>query len=85
LARIEWTEAALEDLERLDRPVARRILTKLTWFSENLQGLAPEALGGIWRGAFRFRIGDWRVVYTLEGETIKIQFIGHRSGIYRTG
>lgn len=83
MGKIEWTEAAVKDLEKLDRPVARRILKRRTLFSENLQSIVPEPLGGEWRGTFRLRIGDWRVVYTIEGETVVIQFIGHRSQIYR--
>jgi mRNA interferase RelE/StbE len=83
LVDIKWTEGATKDLERLDRPVARRILRKLSWFSKNFQSIVPEPLSGQLRGTFKFRIGDWRAVYTLEGKTIVIQFIGHRSYIYQ--
>jgi len=83
LADIEWTEGALRDLERLDKPIARRILRRLAWFSKNLQSVVPEPLAGQLKGTFKLRVGDWRVVYTLEGNTIIIQFIGHRSNIYR--
>ena len=81
---IEWTEGATEDLEKLDRPIARRILRRLAWLSKNFQSIVPEPLAGELKGTFKFRIGDWRAVYTLEGKTIVIQFIGHRSEIYRT-
>jgi len=30
LVKIEWTEAAIKDLEKLDRPVIQRILRRLT-------------------------------------------------------
>jgi mRNA interferase RelE/StbE len=83
LVNIEWTEGATKDLEKLDRPIARRILRRLTWFSKNFQSVVPESLTGELKGAFKFRIGDWRAVYTLEGKTIVIQFISHRSDIYR--
>jgi mRNA interferase RelE/StbE len=84
LADIEWTEGALSDLERLDKPIARRILRRLAWFSKNLQSVVPEPLATQLKGTFKLRVGDWRVVYTLEGNTIIIQFIGHRSNIYRS-
>jgi len=84
LFSIEWTEGATEDLEKLDRPIARRILRRLAWLSKNFQSIVPEPLAGELKGTFKFRIGDWRAVYTLEGKTIVIQFIGHRSEIYRT-
>jgi mRNA interferase RelE/StbE len=83
LAKIEWTEGAQTDLENLDRPIARRILRRLTWLSKNLQSIAPEPLSGELKGTYKFRVGDWRAVYTLEGRTIVIQSIAHRSDIYR--
>jgi mRNA interferase RelE/StbE len=83
LARIEWTEGAAKDLERLDKPIARRISRRLTWFSKNFQSIVPEPLSGELKGTFKLRVGDWRAVYTIEGETIVIQFVGHRSEIYR--
>jgi mRNA interferase RelE/StbE len=83
LADIEWTEGALRDLERLDKPIARGILTRVAWFSKNFQSVVPEPLAGQLKGTFKLRVGDWRAVYTLEGNTIIIQFIGHRSNIYR--
>jgi mRNA interferase RelE/StbE len=83
LARIEWTQVALKDLEGLDKPIARRVLRKLTWFSQNFENIVPEPLSGGLKRTFKLRIGDWRVVYTVEGDAIVIQFIGHRSNIYR--
>jgi len=83
LVSIEWTERATKDLEKLDRPIARRILRRLAWFSKNFQSIVPEPLSDQLKGTFKFRVGDWRAVYTLEGKTIVIQFIGHRSEIYR--
>jgi mRNA interferase RelE/StbE len=34
-------------------------------------------------GAYRFRIGDYRVVFDLEGDEIVILRVGHRRDIYR--
>jgi len=83
LVNIEWTEGAVKDLEKLDKPIAQRILRRLAWFSKNFQRIVPEPLTGEFKGAFKLRIGNWRVVYTVEGKTIVIQFIGHRSEIYK--
>jgi len=83
LVKIEWTEGATKDLERLDKPIARRILRRLAWFSKNFQSIVPESLTGELKGTFKLRIGNWRAVYTVEGKIIVIQFIGHRSEIYK--
>ncbi|MGA2669894.1 MAG: type II toxin-antitoxin system RelE/ParE family toxin [Dehalococcoidia bacterium] len=83
MVKIEWTEGALKDLEGLDKPIARRILRRLDWVSKNFQSIVPEPLTGGLKGTFKLRIGDWRAVYTVEGKIVVIQFIGHRSEIYR--
>jgi len=83
LVKIEWTEGAAKDLERLDKSIARRILRRLAWFSKNFQSIVPEPLTGELKGTFKLRIGNWRAVYTVEGKIIVIQFIGHRSEIYK--
>jgi len=33
LLNVEWTEDALEDLDKLDKAIANRILNKITWFA----------------------------------------------------
>ena len=83
MAKIEWGEGAVSDLERLDRQVRRRILRKLEWFAENFTRVVPEPLGGEFKGVYKLRVGTWRVIYTIEGDTIVIQSVGHRREIYK--
>jgi len=42
-------------------------------------------LQGTLTGQFRHRVGDWRVIYTVDEEqrTVTILFIAHRSQAYR--
>jgi mRNA interferase RelE/StbE len=82
LAKIEWNEDAIKDLGNLDKPIAQRILKKIDWLSDNFEKVTPEPLTGQLKGTYKLRIGDWRVVYTIEGQTLVIQFIGHRRHIY---
>jgi mRNA interferase RelE/StbE len=83
LAKIEWGEGAVRDLEKLDKQVRRRILRKLGWFAENFNRILPEPLGGEFKGVYKLRVGGWRVIYTLEGDTIVIQGVGHRREVYK--
>jgi len=83
LFKIEWTEEAVRDLEKLDRQVAIRILRKLDWFSRNFARVVPEPLSGEFKGAYKLRVGDWRVVYTVEDGAIVVQYVGHRREIYK--
>jgi len=84
LAKIEWTEAAVKDLEKLDKLIALRILNKITWFSRSFKHLIPEPLSGEFKQTYKLRVGDWRVIYTIEEDGIIIQSIGHRKEIYKT-
>ena len=83
MVKVEWTERAIKDLEELDKAVARRILRKVDWFSRNFERLALEPLSGEFKGMFKLRIGDWRVVYAVGRKSITVQFIGNRKDIYK--
>lgn len=84
MPEIVWTQSALSDLEKIDPLVARRIVNKTTWLVRNYENVTPEPLTKELKGLFKFRVGDWRVVYFVENnDTIVIQFIGHRSKIYK--
>ena len=72
MGKVDWTEAATRDLEKLDKPVARRILARITWFSNNFGRVIPEPLANGFKGTFKLRIVDWRVVYAVEGRTIVV-------------
>ena len=83
MTKINWTEKAVKDLEKLDRAIAQRILKKISWFSKNLKIVTPEPLSGEFKETYKLRIGGWRVVYTLKEKSITIQFVGHRREVYK--
>ncbi len=39
-------------------------------------------LTGPWTGYFRVRTGDYRIIFRLEGEVVRVIKIGHRKDIY---
>ena len=81
---LEFSEIALDDLSRLDPPVAQRILARLRWLAENFDSVRPVSLTGRWQGKFRERIGDHRAIYTYDQieRTIAVHAVGHRREIY---
>jgi mRNA interferase RelE/StbE len=82
---VRFTPEAVQDLKKLDRIIAERLLRKIRWFSEN-QGIAtPLPLQNNLRGKYKLRAGDWRVIYELDeklGEMV-VLFAGHRSEVYK--
>ena len=82
MARVEWTEDALADLEKLDSFIQRRVLKKVSWVSRHFDHLVPEPLAGELSGTYKIRVGDWRVIYAIEKDVMVIHAVGHRKEIY---
>jgi mRNA interferase RelE/StbE len=78
-------EAATRELTALDRPVGARIVKRLQWLAENMDEVKPQPLTGSLVGLYKFRTGDYRVIYEIlrEEQTILIHAVGHRREIYR--
>ena len=82
---IVFMPQATNDLRRLDKPIAQRILHKLKWLSRNFNDLTPNKLTGELRGFYKLRVGSYRVIYTANQEEhlLMVHLIGHRRDIYR--
>ena len=78
-------KSASRELEALDKQVAKRIVAKIEWLSENLESLKPTALKGELSGLFKLREGDFRIIYQIlhKERIVVIHAIGHRREIYR--
>jgi len=83
--RLRILQTATRELERLDKPVARRIAERINWLAANLDDIRPEPYKGDLAGLYKFRIGDYRVVYEIlyDEKMIVIHQVGHRSEVYR--
>lgn len=69
--RVEVKQRAKRDLTRLDVPVRQRIVKAARKLAENPDSGALRKLTG--RPESRLRVGDWRVLVTLDKETKTIQ------------
>lgn len=85
MASVKWSEAALDDLERIDRVIAERILAKVSWFEKNFERIVPEKLHYTLKDSYKLRVGDYRVIYTIETkrDVLVIQGVGHRRDVYK--
>ena len=82
---INFTKSAKESLLKIDKQIARRIIRKIEWLGENFDLIKPVSLKGELSEFYKMRIGDYRVMYTVNREklVITIHFIGHRKEIYK--
>lgn len=75
---------ALKQLEKLPPKAQKRIIAKLDFYSSQKSPLRfAEPLVDKRLGFYRFRIGQYRLVFDVEGEEIIILLVGHRRQIYR--
>lgn len=81
--RIEVRPAAARQLRKLDPPTARRIQGAIALLADDPRPPASRPLTG--RHARRVRVGDYRVMYTIEADrlVVVVVTIGHRRDVYR--
>lgn len=80
----EFKPSALKQLKKLPGDVQERIIKKLDYFISSKRPLYfADHLTDYRIGEYRFRIGDYRVVFDAIGERLIILTVGHRKDIYR--
>ncbi len=72
---------AERDMDSLSPEVARRILIKVFAMRDDLAG-DVKRLANMTPG-YRLRVGDYRVLFDLEGDRIVIYRVGHRREAYK--
>jgi mRNA interferase RelE/StbE len=77
-----YTHRAIKDVQRLEAKAKKRIGKTLLRYAEDPFRYA-EKLTESKLGTYRFRIGQYRVVFDLKGNDIVVLRVGHRKDIYR--
>jgi mRNA interferase RelE/StbE len=84
---IEYTHTARNQLRKLDKPTARRIVD---YMDERIAGLEDprstgKALTGPMGGLWRYRVGDFRVICDIQDGVLRVLVvrIGSRREVYR--
>ena len=79
---VEWTGKSLEDMAALDKGLARRVKNTVERFAATGAGNVKK-LQDIEPPEYRLRVGDYRVRFELEGETMRILRVRNRREAYR--
>jgi len=81
---VVWHEDVLKDLEKLDKETARKIIERVKTYLVNDPLKLGKALTGQFAGLYRYRYGDYRVLYVadLTKETIMVLKVRHRKDAY---
>ena len=81
--RIEWLDEAKADVRRLDRPTAMRIFDGVLHYARRGGGDVAPLLGDM-AGCFRSRVGDYRVLFSLQEDAMRIFGVRPRDKAYRS-
>ncbi len=80
--KILFTNRSLKDLENIEPVIQKRIAAKLKEYSAEPLKYSKK-LSNSNLGSYRFRIGDYRVIFDIDKENIVVLRIGHRKNIYK--
>lgn len=76
--------SALKGLKKLPKIVQRRLVAKLEFYVASSDPLKfAESLKDKSLGDYRFRIGDYRIIFDVESNNIIALLVGHRRDIYK--
>lgn len=82
--KIIFSENAFRQLSKLERITQKRINSKLDFYlSQNNPLDFAERLTDHQFGDWRFRVGDYRILFDVEKDKIIILKIGHRKDSYK--
>jgi mRNA interferase RelE/StbE len=79
--KINWDERALSELRKLEGLVASRIYKRINQMREDIFSGDVKRLKGT--NDFRLRVGNFRVIFSVEKDTITIWKVGNRKNIYK--
>ena len=82
---IRILKQATKELEKLDKPVARRISDRIKWLGDHVEKIKPKSLKGEFAGLYKLREGDYRIIYEIisKEKVVAIHSVGHRREIYK--
>ncbi len=72
-----------DDFRTLPKDVQRQVLNVIGRIKANPH--RGQKLRGVEVGAWRYRVGDYRIRYDVAGPTVYLHVVRHRKDVYRQG
>ena len=81
--KIAFKKSVSRDLKKIDKEQVKKILNKIeTELSQNAETLPK--LTGKFSGLRKFRVGNFRVIFSIISDTALVLRIGHRKEVYKS-
>jgi len=82
--KVIFSESAFRQLSKLEKSIQERISEKLDFYLSQHNPLEfSEKLTDSKFGQWRYRVGDYRILFDINSDKIVILKIGHRKNIYK--
>jgi mRNA interferase RelE/StbE len=79
---IQYDPKAIKQLQKLNKQIASVLLDDIEEYFQNPITTKVKKLKTPFDGAYRLRLGDYRVVFYEEDELILISRVAHRKEVY---
>ncbi len=79
-----YKKPAVKEIQKLPPAIRKRLKVKLEWFAE--QNDPREFSRSLTKPAdaqYRFRVGNYRILFDIEGQKVIVLFVQHRREVYR--
>lgn len=80
--RISFSKSALKDVKKLDSVTKKRLGKKIKEYLQNPLRYSKKLIDPK-IGSYRWRIGNYRVIFDIKGKDIKVLRIEHRREVYK--
>jgi len=82
--KFEFHKKAEKEIDKLASKIRKRVLEKLKFYAGQRNPLKfADRLKDDRFGEYRFRIGDYRVLFDVKNKVVIILKVGHRKDIYK--
>lgn len=80
--KVRFKASVKKDLRKIDKKEVSRIINAIEreLVTEPKKG---KQLGGEFSGLYRYRIGEYRIIYSIFKDCILILRVGHRKDVYK--
>lgn len=82
---LRFSPDAERELKKLDNSVRNLALDRTTWLAEHFDSITPLPLHAEWSGYYKWRAGDYRIVYAINynARILYVEHVRHRNFVYK--
>lgn len=82
--KLNFKKSVSNDLKKINKKEVKRILDKI----QEVLIIDPTIgikLTAQFKGLYKYRVGHYRIIYSIQNDTVLVLRIGHRKSVYKRG